>query len=91
MLEQNGDGGLLWKSLWPCLGAVDVIRVRVTAKTFNDAKMYGRHSELFFFFFAANLTGIHTKLCYTSRTIAWRGSIHRGESWLSMTMNEDAE
>ena len=49
MLEQNGDGGPLWESLWPFLSALDVIRVRAAAKSFNDAKKYGRHAELFFF------------------------------------------
>ena len=48
MLEQIGDGGPLWQSLWPRLNALDVSRVRATAKSFNDAKKYGRHAELFF-------------------------------------------
>ena len=48
MLEQNGDGEPLWESLWPFLSVFDVIRVCVTAKSFHDAKKYGRHAELFF-------------------------------------------
>ena len=39
----------LWESVWPFLSVFDVIRVRVTAENFNDAKKYGRHAELFFF------------------------------------------
>ena len=49
MLEQNGDGRPLWESLWPSMIALDVARARVTAKSFNDAKKYGTHAELFFF------------------------------------------
>ena len=49
VLEQNGDGGPFWESLWPLLSAFHVIRVRAAAKSFNDAKKYGRHAELFFF------------------------------------------
>ena len=46
-LEQNGDGRPLWESLWPSLGALEVIRVRVTPKKFNDAKKHGGHAVLF--------------------------------------------
>ena len=49
MLEQNGDRGPLWESMWLLLSAFNVTRVRVTAKSFNNAKKYGRHAELFFF------------------------------------------
>ena len=38
-----------WESLWPFMSALDVTRARGTAKSFNDAKKYGRCAELFFF------------------------------------------
>ena len=47
MHEQNG--GTFWESLWPCLSAFDVIRVRATAKDLNDAKKHGPRATLYFF------------------------------------------
>ena len=45
MLEQSGDGGPLWESLWSCLSARDVIRVRVIDRSFNDANQNGGQAE----------------------------------------------
>ena len=44
MLEQNG--GPFFVALWPCLSTFDILRIRATAKEFNDAKNY---AELFLF------------------------------------------
>ena len=41
--------GMSWEALWPCLSPVDVTRVHVSAKEFNDAKKYGPHAEVHFF------------------------------------------
>ena len=44
MLDQNE--GPFWVALWPCLSTFDILRIRATAKEFNDAKNY---AELFLF------------------------------------------
>ena len=47
MLAQHA--GTFWEALRLYLSPAEVIRVRVTAKEFNDAKTYGPHAELYFF------------------------------------------
>ena len=39
-----------WEALWPDMGPVEVTRVRVTAKEFNDAEKYGPRAELYLLF-----------------------------------------
>ena len=36
--------GLFWESMWLFISGLDVIRVRVTARSSNDAKKYARRA-----------------------------------------------
>ena len=47
MMEQNG--GLFWEALLPCMCALHILQIRVTAKEFNDAKKCRPHADLYFF------------------------------------------
>ena len=39
----------MWQGLWPFMCARDILAIRVTAKAFDNEKMYGPHADLFLF------------------------------------------